>query len=102
VTAPAVGEEAGTFHHVPRPPVTFADVPDVRRYAADSNASFIGVHATAGGHAAVVVRYSASRKSAVVEVSGGFGCVTASMEPDALRELARCCIDAAADLEARS
>jgi len=93
VMAPSA-EVAGTFHHVPRPPAQCAgSLSGLRRYAASVDAKS-GESATS-----FTVSRFGSLRSARLELVGGFGAVSGCLVPKDLRELARCLIDAAADIE---
>lgn len=100
---------AGTFTHTPRPAIVPDSRPDERYFGADSLTETCGIKnnngrsdATASvgveriGHMPGAARLSVD--SWVIE--GTSFSTTIKLSPAQLRELARCLIDAAADIEA--
>ena len=96
-----------TFTHTPRPARMPASHPSQRYFGADLDTGVLGLHTAAQQPhtASVTVLRHAPERTAQVEINSGhlpgaYFNVHAELAPDALRELARCLIDAAADIEA--
>ena len=93
------------YQHAARAPIVPANHPDQRRYGADVDAAYDGVPDALGAHvcAATVCRM-AGKRFAALEIQLGFGhsrraTVEIDLDADGLRELARCLLDAAHDIE---
>lgn len=95
------------FTHTPRPAIAEARYADQRYFGTDHTTAVLGIKngAPADFTAAVTVLRFERSKYAHVEINTGYiegarFSANVSLPPDALRELARCLIDAAADIEA--
>lgn len=97
------------FTHTPRPAIVPDSHPDQRYFGADSHTATCGIPnnnghrdatATVGveriGHMPGAARLSVES----LTIDGAAFSFTVTLRPDQLRELSRCLIDAAADIEA--
>ena len=100
---------AQTFTHAPRPATVPDNYPTQRYFGADSHSATCGIPNNHGRHDATA-RVSVERighmpgaaRLAVdsMPIEGANFAFNVMLRPDQLRELARCLIDAAADIEA--
>lgn len=109
-TASATGVfHAEPFTHTPRPAYVAESYRDQRYFGADSHAATCGIRNNSGGSDATATvsverigRMPGAARLAVdsMLIDGATFAFTVTLRPDQLRELARCLIDAAADIEA--
>ena len=109
-TASATGVfHAEPFTHTPRPAYVAESYRDQRYFGADSHAATCGIRNNSGvsdatatvsveriGHMPGAARLAVDS----MPIDGAKFAFTVTLRPDQLRELARCLIDAAADIEA--
>ncbi len=103
-TSPATGQAAAAvaaFVHQPRPAHVSGEHPKQRRFGATLGAARIGMPDRTGTWRLSVLRYATDqlaelRLSTTAAASVHIG---VEMTPDAMRELARCLIDAAAEID---
>ena len=100
---------AAPFTHTPRPAIVPDSRPDQRYFGADSHTATCGIPNNSGrrdatatvgveriGHMPGAARLAVDS----MPIDGAKFAFTVALRPDQLRELARCLIDAAADIEA--
>lgn len=96
---------ATVYQHAARAAIVSTNHPEQRRYGADVDAAYDGVPDALGAHVCAAKVYRmAGERFAALELQLGFGhSRRATMEIDldagGLRELARCLLDAAHDIE---
>ena len=89
------------FTHKPRPAIVAIADRHQRRFGANHRLPYDGVRAIRSSLSIEVFRRAAlPHAELTVHLGAGVGGVIAALTPDALRELARRLIDAAADIEA--
>ena len=100
---------AAPFTHTPRPALVTDRHPTQRYFGADIRAATRGIRNNSGGSDATATvsverigRMPGAARLAVdsMLIDGATFAFTVTLRPDQLRELARCLIDAAADIEA--